>query len=186
MIPTTPAPVLDDDTPLADFADCHQEIVSHLQSLGNLPTLLEPAEQARRIAEEALRFFRKAVFDHHADEEKELFPAVLAASDRGAERDTVRRMVQSLTKEHREIEAVWAGLEPQLRKVAQGRPAEVDVPAVKELVRDYTAHARFEEAEFLPLCREILGRSGPGMAELGLSLHMRQTFRAYRRGINAS
>jgi hypothetical protein len=40
-------------------------------------------------------------------------------------------------------------------------------------VSEYTAHAQFEEAEFLPLAQTILGRNSNHMAALGLSLHMR-------------
>ena len=38
----------------------------------------------------------------------------------------------------------------------------------------YKAHARFEEQQFLPLSKTILGRNGDHMAALGVSLHMRR------------
>jgi hemerythrin-like domain-containing protein len=175
-----------EDSPLAEFAGSHRNIVSQLDTLGELPALLEPAARARRIAQEALAFFRPAIFDHHADEEKDLFPAVLDASAPGDEADTVRGLVQALTREHRAIEALWALLEPQLQKVADGQPGEVDAAAIQVLVRNYAAHARLEEGKFLPLCGKILGRADPELAELGLSLHMRHAFRDYRRGLKAS
>ncbi len=37
----------------------------------------------------------------------------------------------------------------------------------------YQSHAQFEEQEFLPLARQILGRDGNHLAALGLALHMR-------------
>jgi hemerythrin superfamily protein len=162
-----------DDAPLTNFSNCHVGIVSHLQTFGELPALLEPAARARKIAEETLHFFRDAVYEHHSEEEKELFPAVLASAVKGEEREKVQKMVDWLTAEHRDIEALWASLEPQLKKLAKGQPADVDPSAVEHLVRKYSAHAKLEEDEFLPLSEQILGRNSNHMAALGLSLHMR-------------
>jgi hemerythrin-like domain-containing protein len=174
-------PKLDEGTPVSKFSECHKGIVSHLHTLGELPALLEPAARARSIAEETLRFFPQAVFDHHTEEEKDLFPAVLAAATQGGEREKVRSMIQALTAEHRAIEALWTGLEQQLKKLAMGQKADIARSAVEQLVRRYTEHARFEEAQFLPLSEEILGRQSTQMAALGLSLHMRDVFRDWRR-----
>jgi hypothetical protein len=44
---------------------------------------------------------------------------------------------------------------------------------VQRLVTEYTAHASYEETDFLPLSETILGRNSNHMAALGLSLHMR-------------
>jgi hypothetical protein len=41
-----------------------------------LPALLAPAAQARQIASDSLRFFCEAIFEHHRDEERNLFPTV--------------------------------------------------------------------------------------------------------------
>ncbi len=85
----------------------------------------------------------------------------------------MQRIVDQLTREHREVEAAWARLEPALKAVARGRDADVDAAAIDALVRRYEAHAAFEEREFLPLSETILGRDSRHMAALGLSLHMR-------------
>lgn len=170
-----PAPTSDVNTeqPLTNFSHCHDGILAHLDSFGELPALLEPAARARKVAEETVAFFRAAVYEHHAEEERELFPAVLASAVKGEERDKVQNMVNWLTQEHRDVEALWARLEPQLKKVAKGQVAEVDGDAITHLVAKYRAHARFEEDEFLPLSEQILGRNSNHMAALGLSLHMR-------------
>ena len=129
--------------------------------------------RARQIAQQTIDFFHEAVFAHHTEEEKDLFRIVLAKAEAGEEHERVRRLVDQLTAEHRDIEAQWNLLEPQLKKLAKGQPAEVDGEAVRRLVEQYKAHARFEELEFLPLSEQILGRNGNHMAALGLSLHMR-------------
>lgn len=170
--PSTPA-AEPDDAPLLNFSNCHAGIINHLNAFGELPALLEPAERARKIAAETLGFFRDAVYEHHAEEEKELFPAVLHSAVKGEERDRVQVMVDQLTAEHRTVEAAWSRLEPELKKVAKGHSSELNVAGVQHLVESYLAHARFEEDHFLPLAHTILARNGNHMEALGLSLHMR-------------
>lgn len=161
------------EAPLNTFANCHAGILRHLGDLDDLPMLLAPARRARRIAEEALEFFRAAVFEHHAQEESELFPAVLKSASPGAERDRIRAMTERLTQEHRAVEALWKSLEPGLKEVAKGHDTRLDPEDLARLVRQYAAHAAFEEAQFLPLCHDILSRNANHMEALSLSLHMR-------------
>jgi len=176
-----------DDAVLTNFSQCHEGIVAHLKTFGELPALLEPAARAHQIARETLQFFQQAVFDHHAEEEKDLFPAVLGKAVVGEERDRVQKMVDELKAEHRAIESLWVTLEPQLEKFAKGQAANVDASAIEHLVRKYIAHARLEEAELLPLSEKILGRDSPEMAQLGLSLHMRQLKKdLHRHGLRGS
>ena len=120
-----------------------------------------------------LAFFREAIFEHHLDEERDLFPAVLASAQPGAERERVRAMTERLTHEHRAIETLWKSLEKALKRVGKGQDADLDVEDLRQLVAAYAAHAGFEETEFLPLSETILGRNSNHMAALGLSLHMR-------------
>jgi len=159
--------------PLNNFSDCHAGIVKRLTALDELPALLEPAARARQIAEESLEFFREAIFEHHLEEERELFPAVIASAQPGAELERVKAMAKRLTDEHRAIEALWKQLEKGLKPVAKGQSTKLDVSELHRLVTEYKAHATYEETEFLPLSEEILGRNSNHMAALGLSLHMR-------------
>jgi hemerythrin-like domain-containing protein len=174
---TTQNPSATADAPIANFSQCHVGILSHLNALAELPGLIEPAARSRQIADDTLKFFRAAVYEHHAEEERELFPAVLASAAKGDERQAVQQIVDRLTQEHRRIEGSWALLEPELKLLAKGQALHkpvADVSArVSALVSDYQAHAQYEEAEFLPLSQQILGRNSNHMAALGLSLHLR-------------
>lgn len=161
--------------PIQDFSHCHDGIVSKLDMLGELPDLLAPAARARDIAEKAVAFFQVAIFEHHQDEERELFPAVLSSAEPGEETAQVKIMVKRLTDEHRELEALWKQLESGLKKFAKGHASDINVNEVQRLVTQYKAHASYEEAEFLPLSQTILGRNANHMSALGLSLHMRHT-----------
>lgn len=175
--PTAPSGEQGADAPLAGFSRCHEGILNHLEVLGGLPVLAEAAARARALAAETQRFFRAAVYEHHQEEERELFPAVLASATPGGEREQVQAIVRQLTEEHREVEAAFEKLEPSLKRLAKGQdaplaPAELTAQ-VGALVTRYGEHARYEENEFLPLAERILGRNGNHLAALGLSLHMR-------------
>lgn len=161
------------DQPIVDFSQCHAGIFRKLDMLGELPALLEPAQRAREVAEKSLEFFREAIFEHHLDEERELFPAVIESAQDDTERAKVQAMNKRLTDEHRELERLWKSLESGLKKVVKGQFGEVNVADLARLVSQYRAHAQFEEQEYLPLAQQILGRNGNHMAALGLSLHMR-------------
>ncbi len=162
-----------DDAPLQDFAHCHAGIVAQLSELEQLPALVASAMRARRIAQASGAFYREVVLTHHSEEEQELFTAVLASAQRGAERERVQAIVTRLTQEHRHIESLWRTIDPALRDVAHGRDTQLDAPALAAFVADYRAHAQYEEEVFLPLCSTILGRNGNHMAALGVSLHAR-------------
>lgn len=135
-MPATPAASA--DQPLDEFAHCHEGILHKLDELGRLPALLAPAAEARRIAAEALTFFESAVLQHHAEEERELFPAVLASATQGDERDLVQALVERLVKEHREVERTWQHLKPQIKAVAQGQDVKFDAAALTALVAPAT------------------------------------------------
>lgn len=164
---------VDPQAPLNGFSQCHAGILAQLDALAGLPALMAAAAQARSVATKTVELFQHSVFEHHAEEESELFSAVLRSADSGSERDLVQGIVERLTREHRAIESLWKRVQPAVSATAKGKPAEVDAPAVAELVHAYGTHARFEETEFLPLAQTILGRNGNHMAALGLALHMR-------------
>ena len=164
---------VDTNAPISNFTNCHSGIVKRLNALDELPALLEPAARARQIAEQSLGVFRAANVELPLEEERELFPAVLASAQPGEELERVRAMTKRLTEEHRMVEALWKRLEKGLKQVAKGQSTDLDIGEVQRLVTEYTAHAGYEEAEFLPLSEVILGRNSNHMAALGLSLHMR-------------
>ena len=159
--------------PIESFANCHGGIVANLEMLGELPDLLAPAIRARDIAERALAFFREALFEHHLDEERELFPAVLSAAEKGDEAERVRTMITWLVDQHRELEKSWKRIEPGLKQLARGSASDVSGDDISNLIARYRGHASFEENEFLPLAKTILGRKSYQLEALGMSLHMR-------------
>lgn len=160
-------------TPIDDFSRSHDGILAHLNRLGELPALIAPARRARQIARDLLAFFDTTILAHHREEEDTLFPAVLRNAASGPELDWAHIMTERLTREHRQIEAWWARLQPQLIRVAAGQDTPFDDGVLERLIDEYRAHARYEEAEFLPLSQTILGRDGARMAALARALHER-------------
>ena len=158
--------------PIRNFKNTHSGIFFQLDRLSELPALLAPAELAKRTAESASSFFRKAVYAHHADEENALFPAVLESAASAQERKTVETAIHLLTAQHRNLEALWETLEPDLKKVAKGSSQSLDVASLQALVTLYQEHAEYEENVFLPLAEEILSRNPNHMEALGMTLHM--------------
>lgn len=163
-----------DHTPIGSFSHSHDGIVRHLDAMKQLPDLLHAAERARELAEKTRWFFREVIFEHHQEEERALFEAVMASAVEGEELTRMKSAIDRLTQEHRAVEAMCKQLEPDLKKMAKGQPCHLDLAAIEKLITDYSAHARYEEDEFLPRADAILSRNANHMAALGLSLHMRQ------------
>jgi hemerythrin-like domain-containing protein len=169
----TPDPVHIDGA-LAGFSECHHDFVAQLHSALYLPELVSAAARARAMANDLLKMFREDVFVHHAEEEHDLFPAVLRAARPGAELEQVRAMVAQLVAEHRYLDARWTELRPALEAVAAGQSPSIDAALIEDMVQHFFAHAHFEEEHFLPLAQKILGRHSEVMADLGRTLHERR------------
>lgn len=167
------SPPVDHEVPLNNFSHCHAVFLAQLNAMAELPELVAAAAKAREVARSTLEMFQGSVREHHADEENELFPAVLRSAHPGAESERVAALVRRLTGEHRALEALWKRLEHAVSANAGGKPVDIDAAVVSEFVTAFSLHARFEEVEFLPLADTILGRNGNHMAALGLSIHMR-------------
>jgi hypothetical protein len=167
------AAVTQEANPVDTFSDCHAGILAGLRTFSTLPPLSDAARRARDVAAQMMEMMDKAVLEHHKEEEEALFPAVLKSAEEGAEKDAVRTLVWRLTDEHREVEALWKTLRPDVARIAQGKPVTLRQEMVDVLVSAYRHHAQTEERQFLPLAQEILKRNGNHMAALGLSMHLR-------------
>src|SRR5689334_16949499 len=81
------------ETPLTSFTRCHLGIVTQLEGTARLPELVDAANHARQMAQTTLDLFRQTIIPHHAEEEAELFPAVLQSANTN-ERKAVRGMIE--------------------------------------------------------------------------------------------
>lgn len=97
---------------------CHQQIAAHLNRLAALIAHIETNgvdEQARHEAGAIETFFSGTSRGHHAEEEKSVFPPLLASGS--AE---LVAAIRSLQQDHGWIEENWIELSPQLRSLAMG------------------------------------------------------------------
>lgn len=168
---------VDPSAPLKTLHHTHEAILAELGALSRLPLLVGRFGQAlrlRRMASAAMALFQQEVVQHHADEEEALFPAVLRSALPGEERERVRALAGQLAAEHRGFARTWQRLEAPFAAAADGRFAELDVDLLARLVHAYTAHARLEEQQFLPLAQAILQRDPDHLGALGAALHLRR------------
>lgn len=145
---------------IVNFSHCHDDIVEHLRTMSGLPELAAHAGRARRVAEDTRDFFSSVIYNHHREEERLLFEAVLAGAAQGEEFARVKTITDRLTRQHRKMEAMYVRIEPDLGKMAKGLAGALDPAALAALVSEYSAHAAFEESELLPLSNAILSRPG--------------------------
>ncbi|MBN9429284.1 MAG: hemerythrin domain-containing protein [Burkholderiales bacterium] len=91
------------------------------------------ASGAHRLAAEAadlIRFFDYVIVQHHADEEEDLFPALIE-SMAGSDAVCLREMTEALRSEHRLLEADWRELRRELEQVASGAGTSGMAPAAE-------------------------------------------------------
>ena len=122
---------------------CHQQTLEHLEQLQELAAQFGDGTltaQASTQAGEIDRFFVGTSREHHAEEEKTVFPPLLASGD-----DELVQLVQALQQDHGWIERNWDALGPQLRAIAQGE--------------SWPDPAGFQQGVdvFITLCREHIG-----------------------------
>lgn len=147
------------DTPLAMLGECHRRVERQCATLVRLvPHLAAHGSDtaAREAASAVLRYFDLAGPKHHADEEEDLFPALLE-SVAGSDAVCLRELTARLAAEHREFERRWAVLGHTLQEVAQGRPAQLSSADVQGFADLYARHIACEEGELLPMAERLLG-----------------------------
>jgi len=158
-IPGFNSPAAGFEAPLEMLSACHGRVERQCETLLRLlPHLAAhgPDAAAREAAHNVMRYFDTSAKHHHADEEDDLFPALLeAASPEG--RAALRELIDALRAQHRELEQAWGVVRRQLEAVHGGTLRELNAATVGRLVERYRSHIAREEAELLPLAARILG-----------------------------
>jgi hemerythrin-like domain-containing protein len=152
------APSAGFEAPLEMLSACHTRIERQCATLRRLvPHLAAHGADAdaRAAAANVMRYFDTSGVQHHADEEDDLFPALLEALP-GSDPVCVRDLTDSLAAEHRELEARWARVRAVLERVAAGDAATLASADVEALVGLYERHIEREERELLPMAARLL------------------------------
>ncbi len=164
-----------------DFSGCHTRILnnfSKLKHLSDWEDFSNPNTQA--MIKGLIKYFKHEVWQHHQEEEQELFEAVLDSTHSGAEAAIAKEYVDRLISEHRDMEGQWRKtVKKDLRRLARGKSDTFNRDAAAKLAADYLSHAHFEEEVFLPFAERVL--KDAGTSALGLALHLRRA----KRGVSA-
>ncbi|HET8610077.1 MAG TPA: hemerythrin domain-containing protein [Burkholderiales bacterium] len=173
----SPAP--DFDHPLDMLAACHGRIRAQCETLKRLAAHLPQHgadAQAQQAASAVLRYFDTAGVNHHADEEYDLFPRLLAAIDRGAVPAgcgiDLRVMLTGLGADHRRMDDAWKALRAVLVRAAAGEAAALDAATVEAFCALYDAHMETEERHVLPFAAQVLDATV--LAEIGRAMSRRR------------
>lgn len=173
-LPGHSSPAAGFEAPLEMLAACHQRILRQCDTLQRLlPHVAAHGvdTQAREAAQAVMRYFDRAAVDHHADEEQDLFPALLEAMA-GSDAVCLRELVGALTQQHRELELHWQALRRVLARIAAGDPAAPDLEVVERFVAAYTQHLQREESELLPMAARLIDDAQ--LQQIGRAMRLRR------------
>lgn len=168
------APTAGFEVPLEMLAACHHRVDSQCMTLQRLVAHVAThgADGDARVAAAAvLRYFDTAALDHHADEEVDLFPALIE-SMAGSDAVCIQALVASLLAEHRALESLWRRLRPALLKIAAGEAQPLLASDVMPLVDLYAQHIAREEVDLLPMAARLL--SDEALDSVGRAMRARR------------
>ncbi len=155
-LPGFSSPSASTEAPLEMLAACHGRVERQCQTLERLCAHLPQHgcdQAAREAAQAVMRYFDTAAQDHHADEETDLFPALLACSQDAQ----LHTLTERLRAEHRQLEAAWQDLKLRLQAIAQGTSSQLTPAEVDHFVAAYRRHIELEDTQLLPAATRVLG-----------------------------
>ena len=156
--PLFDSPAVGFEQPFEMLAACHDRVRRSLALLARLIAHLDAHghdAQSRGAARDVLRYFDLAAPHHHEDEERHLFPRLLASGDAQAIAD-----VQRLQAEHERMGALWRELRVALQDWTREDAAGPVSPAVRALADEfqavYAGHLLVEEGRAFPAARALV------------------------------
>jgi len=158
-LPGHRAPAVGFEVPLEMLAACHGRMTAQLATLRRLDAHLaqhgaDPAAQEAAIA--VMRYFDLAAPHHHADEEQDLFPALIE-SMAGSDAVCLRELTAALAADHRALEAAWQRLRRGLQPLAAGDASAWHTGDAADFIDCHERHIAREDAELLPMAQRLLG-----------------------------
>ena len=174
------APAAGFDEPFEMLLACHERVLRMLQLLQRLGGHLADRgndSDARQAARDVMRYFDIAGPAHHQDEERHLFPALLAAAGphQAVPEQSVQlvQLVQRLHQDHSAMEQGWRQVRADLQAVCEGAPVDGGLLEALAAARArwqqfaelYAAHIVAEEGEAYPAARALLDE--PALQQMG-------------------
>jgi hemerythrin-like domain-containing protein len=144
--------------PVFEFLDStHRDIQQRLRTLHRLVEAIESSglnAANRELAREVLDFFNGEARQHHLDEEKHIFPALLGSQDAA-----IVQAAEHLRQDHGWLEENWLQMAPSLEAAASGNlwfdPQELH-HALEVFEALYLDHILLEESIAYPEAKKRL------------------------------
>ena len=137
---------------------CHRRVLARVAELGALVAAIEAGEitPAMRASAAAIaQFLGTEARRQHEDEERHVFPPLLAGGDAGLVQTVLR-----LQQDHGWLEKDWLELEPHVQAIATGY-GTCDIDTLREgasiLAALYEEHIGLEESIVYPAGRKRIG-----------------------------
>lgn len=159
-LPGLRSPSVGFEAPFEMLSACHERVERMLDLLVRLRDHVAKNgcdAQAAAAAVDVMRYFDLAAPQHHLDEERHVFPAVLALHDLRMD-----LLVDRLRQEHLDMEKLWGQVRQALERVAQADAKNVtpfsdeDQAGMDAFVSIYKEHIRNEEDLVYPEARRSL------------------------------
>jgi len=174
-LPGFNTPAVGFEQPFDMLEACHQRVERSLDLLERLIAHIDANghdASSRSAASDVLRYFDIAAPHHHEDEERHVFPVVLATSRDADMRETVNR----LHADHLRMDELWARLRLVLQSWRDADPApavtESDRKLAADFAQSYAAHIPLEENLIYPAAKAVL--SADRLAEIGAEMAARR------------
>ena len=175
-LPGHRAPGAGYEAPFEMLDACHERVERMLRLLHKLRAHLQASgwdAQAAEAARDVLRYFNEAAPRHHEDEERHVFPAVLAAPDAPVLPhpgtgdgigigSSLHAVVRRLLQDHADMQTRWANARPVLERIA--RPATgpwqpldtAEEDALDGFASLYASHIEAENRLIYPAAQQAL------------------------------
>ena len=146
------------DQPFEMLDACHDRVRRSLDLLARLRSYLHDKgcdDSARQAARDVLRYFDMAAPLHHEDEERHVFPPLLAQTGDAP----LLALVRQLQRDHVQMAERWAAARGALQAMGDGQ-LQAFTPAHGAALDDFAAcyadHLRHEDESIYPAARALL------------------------------
>lgn len=136
------------DDPLEMLLGCHRRIERQLDTLKHLRAHIAARgvdAEASAAAQAILKYFLGAAPNHHADEEKDLFPLLEQRITDAGERARFHAFREQLEMDHGELGSAWSRLRKPLEAIGEGLVRTLPEDDVNAFVSGYAHHIITEE-----------------------------------------
>lgn len=179
-LPGHRSPAAGFEAPFEMLEACHERVERMLRLIQRLQQHLQDQgcdDSARQAALDVMRYFDLAAPRHHEDEERHVFPPLMAGPD--AE---VKALVLRLMQDHRQMELAWVDARAVLQRVADHGSRSGDGPwhglslwhqvKLSDFTRLYRQHLDDEDQVAYPAARALLGEAA--LAAMGEDMMARR------------